>query len=123
VKNKNFMTMALLGMAAGVCFFANDLTAWQRSAMSECKQDANDCKEDAGDSKQAQDKCMRKSKRCEGNASGSDESSFANELSAYSKSTFMKFTTDQKKQAMDAADNNKMTPDEAVAKVGGGCGC
>ncbi len=46
-----------------------------------------------------------------------DASSFESSLSHYSAAKYRSFTPEQKKKAMDLADNNKMSPDDAVDKV------
>ncbi len=84
--------------------------------MDDCKQEAKECTKNP-------DRCQRDSDKCKHNAADRDVSSFASELSPYSHVLFSKFNMDQKKQAMDAADKNKMPPDDAVAKVAGMCGC
>jgi hypothetical protein len=78
---------ALMSLAAGLQ--AGEETAWQRKTMDSVKQE------------------MAKS----------DESSFTSRLSAYSYQQYLRLTPEQKKQAMDFADNNKMSPDEAVLRV------
>jgi hypothetical protein len=44
-------------------------------------------------------------------------SDFESELSAFGYKEYMKLSPEQKKRAMDYADNNKMSPDAAVMRV------
>jgi hypothetical protein len=112
----NVVKIVFLSMVAGACCLTNGLTAWQRSAMSDCKEDAKECTK-------SPDRCQRENEKCKHNANDKDLSSFSSELSTYSSMLFSRFTMDQKKQAMDNADKNKMSPDDAVGKVAGACGC
>ncbi len=109
---KHFMKIALLGLVAGSWPFINDLGAWQRKAMDECKQDAKECTKNP-------DRCHRDSDKCKSNVFDNDAYSFALELTDYDKGLFSKFTMDQKKLAMDLADRNKMSPGDAVSKIAG----
>ncbi len=121
--NKKLMNMAL-GLGACVCLFSGELSAWERSAMSDCKQDESDCKKEAkgctddkGTCKKQAEQCKKDAEACKKSAQISDETSFMNALSPYSKSQFQKFSPDQKKKAMDMADGAKISPDDAVTKV------
>ena len=68
------------------------------------------CKEEAKE-------CQEKASSCEKNAEARDIASFQQNLSPYSLSLFTRFSPKDKKKTMDLADNNNMTPDEAVAKM------
>jgi hypothetical protein len=46
-----------------------------------------------------------------------DAGTFENSLSPYAMGKYRTFNADQKKKAMDYADNNKMSPDDAVERV------
>ncbi|HSW87003.1 MAG TPA: hypothetical protein VLG49_05850 [Rhabdochlamydiaceae bacterium] len=89
MKKTILMATTFMSVAAGISLQAGEETAWQRKTMETAKQE------------------MAKS----------DESSFASRLSAYSYQQYLRLTPEQKKQAMDFADNNKMSPDDAVARV------
>lgn len=101
MRNRKFTTLALLGMTAGVCLYANEVKAEGKCSAGTC-QTAEQCqKETAKDT----------------------ESSFAGSLSANSQDLFQKFTADQKKQAISLTDGNKMSADDAVAQVDNECRC
>jgi len=91
MKNKKIIALALFAVTAGTSLFAGDQTAWERKTVEKAKREAQ--KEDA--------------------------STFVSSLSPFHYKQFQSFTPEQKKLAMDYADGNKMTPDEAVSKVGG----
>lgn len=86
---KNFAKLALLGVAASACLCAEDQVAWEKKTIDQCKKEA----------------------------SSKDESSFEGALTPHAKRQYRDLTDVQRKKAMDYADKNKMTPDEAVAKV------
>lgn len=115
-----------VGIAAAL-FFAQDLSAWERTAKKECKQEYQDCKSEA-DSKCATDPnkckkmkedCERKYHVCKKNAEKRDEESFQGQLSPSAFSKYQGFSNQQKIKAMDHADHNKMSPNDAVEKVAG----
>lgn len=95
MKRKNLMTLALLGITSLVSFSAqaDQETAWSRSAKDEQKQER------------------------------ADEKSFAARLSPLNNTRFWNMTPDQRKSAMDMADQNKMSPDEAVDKASRSAQC
>jgi hypothetical protein len=85
--------IALTLITAGTSLFAdtqaNQETAWERKTMDRCKKE------------------MMKE----------DEATFSSSLSPFAKKQYQGFTPEQRKKAMDYADSNKMSPDDAVAKV------
>jgi hypothetical protein len=100
MKQKQLIALALFGMVAGASLFAdqavqenqtNHETAWERKSMDKCKRE------------------MQKN----------DESTFSAALSPYAKKQYQGFSSDQRRKAMDYADHNNMSPDDAVAKVAG----
>jgi hypothetical protein len=91
MKKRSFTSLVLAGVAASAVLYANDPVAWE---------------------KKTPDKCVKESGKA-------DESSFASSLSPYTYGMYKDFTPDQKKRAMDFADHNKMSPDDAVMKVAG----
>jgi hypothetical protein len=122
---KSKLTMAFGSLIAASCLFTNGLSAWERTAMDECKQEMNDCKDDAsqctGDRamcKRQAEQCKKDYEMCKKEVDQTDAASFANALSIpYYKTQFTQFSDSQRKRAMDYADGNKMKPDDAVAKV------
>ncbi len=93
-------SLILFSIAALTC---SDLAAWQRQSKIDCQNKKKACE-------QAVDNCEKQiSKR--------DESNFAASLNSVNRAKFYKFTPEQKKRAMNAADNNRMTPNEAVSKI------
>jgi hypothetical protein len=121
--NSKLITLALLGITTGV-LYSGELMAWQRTAKKECTQDYKDCQKDADkctksdkSCKRQSDSCKRDKESCMKDVERDDMDEFREELSDLSLSQFEKFTPDQKKKAMDYADNNKMKPDDAVQKV------
>lgn len=91
---RNFMMVALLGVTAGASLSANDQN-----------QSPNNQNNVAW-----QKKTLDETRK-------DDESSFASQLSPYTHNYWRSFSPDQKKRAMDMADKNKMSPDDAVEKV------
>lgn len=87
--NKQKLLMAAALIASAFTLQAGEETAWSRKNPDSCKQDM--------------------AKR--------DVTSFESKLSPYSAKQWENFTADQKHAAMDYADANKMSPDEAVDKV------
>lgn len=85
------MLVCLMGLmtTAALSLQAGEETAWQRRTQEQCKKDA-----------------MK-----------DDGATFAGSLSPYAYKQYKNFSEAQKKKAMDYADNNKMSPDDAVAKV------
>jgi hypothetical protein len=124
---KKFTSLALLGAVASMCLYTTGLSAWERTAMKDCKEDNDVCKKDVDKCKKdgssncqkVETKCKDKLEKCKKDADKKDQGSFAASLSAFSKTQFQNFSEDQKKKAMDMADDNEMNPDDAVAKVAG----
>ncbi len=109
-------TRYFFGSVIALCLSTSGLMAWQRSAMNDCKIDKKSCTADSAT-------CKAQLKECEQKAPDKDEASFVFALSSYANSLFQKFSAEQKKQAMDFADGNKMAPDDAVLKASGQCQC
>ena len=95
---RNFMMVALLGVTAGASLNAAD--------QNQVSQNAPNGQNNLAWQRKSADE-MRKD----------DESSFAGQLSPYTYNYWRDFNPDQRKKAMDLADKNKMSPDDAVAKV------
>ncbi len=70
----------------------------------------------AGEEVSWQKKTAEQSRR---EAAKEDHESFISVLSPHGRQLFREFNADQKKKAMDYADNGKMSPDSAVSKVAG----
>lgn len=81
----------VIGLATGASFSINagEETAWARKGTQDCQQTL--AEENMGD--------------------------FESQLSAFGYKEYMKFSPEQKKKAMDYADNNQMSPDGAVMRV------
>jgi len=114
-------------VAIGAMFSCASLSAWQRAAQEDCQkshkqcmQNVENCKDSGSSSDQCakmEDMCKQNMKECKANIEKKDLASFEAALSSYSRTTFAKFSNDQKKKAMDYADKNTMSPDDAVTKV------
>lgn len=122
--SKKLIAVSMLSLVAGVCFYGNHLSAWERHAMNDCKHSEKDCKSESkkcnkkdGSCKEMSATCKEDYNECKADAKGDDMSSFKYHLSPYSKSLFENFTPKQREKAMDLADKNKMSPDDAVMKV------
>lgn len=123
MKNVKFVNLAVVA-AAGFCLCASHLSAWERTAMSNCKKNEQECKKDAkkctdepASCKQQKEKCKMHMEGCKKDAATADTNSFAAALSNSQRSQFNKMSMDQKKQVMDWSDGNKMNPDDAVVKM------
>ncbi len=103
------VALTLLALSAGFCLSTNEV-AWQREAMSDCKKEEKGCTDSAAS-------CKKEAEECKRDAHKTDEGSFYHKLSPVYRSMFKNFNAKQKVQAMDMADKNKMSPDDAVAKV------
>lgn len=84
-------------------FLTTALSAWQSKPIDYTK-----CRKDG-----------KSDQRCEKENRDDNISTFSSELSTSSFPVFNDFTADQKDRAMRYADNNNMSPDDAVAKVAG----
>lgn len=113
---RQILNKAFLGIAAIACFYTFDVSAWERTASSNCKKATKNCQKSA-------DQCKKDNDKCQQHVHSKDMSSFESELTPYAKSIFTQFSDDRKTKAMDYADKNKMSPDDAVAKVAGTCMC
>jgi hypothetical protein len=98
---KTIAKCALLSFALGMCFQITELAAWERKPV-----DYDRCRSD-GISPQ----------RCEKQTEDDNMHDFEVLLRTNSLKVFNDFLPAQKKQAMDYADHNQMSPDDAVAKV------
>ncbi len=101
---KSFAKLAVLGLAAGICLFTSELSAWQSKPVNYPK-----CRKDG-----------KTDMRCDKENREDNLYTFGAELSTQSFKVFNDFTPEQKDQAMSYADGNKMSPDKAVAKVSAG---
>ena len=93
--------LTALAVASGICLFASDLMAWQSKPIN-----YNKCKKDG-----------KTDQRCEKENTEDNLYTFGAELSTDSFKYFNNFTPEEKQQAMSLADGNKMSPDEAVARI------
>ncbi len=109
MRNKS-MTLALSGLVAGLCLSAGELSAWQRSAMDDCKKEMEGCNK-------SHDKCKKDMEHCKKHVDKHDASSFERQLNSHNQNRFVQFSQEQKNKAMDMADKNKMDPNKAVDKV------
>ena len=118
-------TVIFFGATLATCLFTNGLHAWQRTAMEDCKKKDATCmkdadkKTDAAAKAKAKEECKRNMEMCKKNANASDEDSFSSALSQNSRKQYMTMDSSQRTKAMDYADGNKMSPDDAVMKVMG----
>jgi len=124
MKNNKFKTVALTGIIAGFVLCTNGLSAWQKSAMNDCKKEMDDCKNEASQCtddratcKKQAEQCKKDFEDCKKNVDQADAASFSAALTPYYGTQFQQFTADQRKKAMNYADGNKMSPDDAVSKV------
>jgi hypothetical protein len=104
MSSKKFPTnigLTLMSLASGVCMFTADLNGWERQAI-----DYDRCK-NQGDSEGT----------CKKRDAEINEQNFANLLRADALLLFQGFSPEDKQRAMDYADGNKMSPNDAVAKV------
>lgn len=99
---KKITALTLLTLAAGISFDA-ELSAWERKPM-----DTALCKEEG--------KTMR---RCIKENTEDNENTFGALLSTQGFKVFNDFSQAEKTRALDYADNNRMDPNDAVAKVRG----
>ena len=88
---KKNVTFSLLALSLGLLVNVNagEETAWAKRSTQDTQAEVN------------------KENKC----------NFESQLSHYSYMEYMKFNPMQKKKAMDYADNNKMSPDNAVMRV------
>ena len=115
--------LVLLVVTVGILSWSL-LNAWERSAFKlcnkneqECLKNARLCSEGYSECKQREQLCIENVKQCLETSLKNDEISFSTLLNTYYFDKFEKFNSDQKQKAMDYADNNKMTPNDAVAEV------
>lgn len=136
MKVKKWMSLGALSLATGVFLPSVELNAWQKATRDDCTQqtdrDSENCRNqqakcmknpnNSAQCKKDFDKCQMESKnratRCETTLQQQDDKTFASSLNYTNKKKYQNFTPDQKKTAMDYADNNNMSPDDAVTKVG-----
>lgn len=107
---KKYVSLGLTGIAAAACLLTGELSAWQRTAMDECKKDVDNCTKGT-------EKCKKELEKCKKEAPNKDQESFSRALNKYNQHMFKDLKMDQQKKAMDYADNNAMSPDDAVSKV------
>lgn len=103
------VAFTMLALSASFCISTNEV-AWERKAMSDCKKEEKSCTDSPSS-------CKKEAEECKQDAHKTDEGSFYHKLSPVYRSMFKGFNAKQKVQAMDMADKNKMSPDDAVAKV------
>ncbi len=99
MKIKNFAKLTILAIAS-----TSMLTAWESKPVDYPK-----CRKDG-----------KSDQRCQKENREDNLYTFGAELSTDSFTVFNDFTADQKDKAMRLADGNKMSPDDAVAKVQAG---
>jgi hypothetical protein len=104
MKTKNFTKLAILTLASTACLSTSELSAWESKPVNYSK-----CRKDG-----------KSDERCQKENREDNLYTFGAELSTDSFTTFNDFTDDQKNKAMSLADGNKMSPDDAVAKVQAG---
>jgi hypothetical protein len=105
MKNFKSILSIVVGLSALGCL------SWQRSgAVDVCKRNKDACTKSA-------DMCQADYDACMDNALKEDEETFLSDVQPESEDLYDDFTSQQRKQAMDYADGNKMSPDEAIAKV------
>lgn len=93
---------AILTFAAlTVSGFAGEEIAWSRKPV-----DYNRCQKEG-----------KSYSRCEKENADENQRSFESQLNLQSRKMYNEFSSDHKKMAMDYADNNRMPPNDAVAKV------
>jgi hypothetical protein len=118
MNRKQILVLTLLGTLSFSSIAS--LYAWQRSAESNCLKEEQECRQEIDDSEggiEERTECNRDFDECSENIKNADEASFMEELSKTRLSQFQNMTDKQKKEAMDYADNNSMTPGEAVDRV------
>ncbi len=98
---KKIVNLGLLSCMLVFCFHITDLNAWARKPV-----DYNKCDADG-----------ISSMRCEKQAEEDNQHVFETLLSTNAFTIYNDFLPEQKTQAMDFADNNRMSPDAAVARV------
>jgi hypothetical protein len=89
MKNKKIIALALLVASLGTSAYAGEQVAWEKKNPEQYKKEV---------AKQ-------------------NESSFVASLSPYYAQQYKKMTPEEKRKAMEYADNNKMSPDAAIDKV------
>jgi hypothetical protein len=117
MKNVKHIKVFFLCVLTGICLYSNGISAWERTAKENCKKDEKSCEKKAKDKNGDTSKCEKQMDQCKKEAPKTDEDSFASSLSHHSRSQFRNFTPEQKRKAMDYADKNRMSPEDAVAKV------
>jgi hypothetical protein len=101
MKSKKIFALALLGITTGVCVYGGDEIVWQKKEM-----DADRCKQQG-----------KTTQRCQKENADDNKYSFESNLSPDVYKVYENFTPDEKTMAMNYADNNRMDPNDAVAKV------
>jgi hypothetical protein len=94
-------TFALAGLTAVFCLGDSSLEAWTRKPM-----DTNRCTQEGKDLR-----------RCKKENTEDNSTAFASLLSPEAFKYYNDFSPQEKQQAMDYADNNAMSPNDAVFKV------
>jgi hypothetical protein len=110
---KKILSLCLLCMTLGVCTCAS---AWERTALDDCKKAAKTCKKTAN-------QCKQENQLCQKRAQANDLASFEATLSPAAKSQFAQLPRLRQIKAMNYADHSNMPPDAAVAKALKGCNC
>lgn len=101
MKNKKMIAWTILSITTSFSLFAAEEVAWQRKQV-----DTSRCKRDG--------KTMQ---RCQEEVAEDNKYNFESELSPDVYKVYEDFTDDQKNTAMDYADRNRMTPNDAVRRV------
>ncbi len=105
-----------LCILAIVYFFNVEVCAWERTAQKNCQRDYKSCRKTENQCQSDYDRCMQ-------NVAETDMAFFQHALTPQVKAVFLKLSDDRKKQAMDLADQNKMSPNDAVAEIASQCIC
>ncbi len=102
--DKKLTKLMLTATSAAILFSANDLDAWQKKPIdyARCKQDG------------------KNERRCKKENLEDNLHDFGTYLSTDAFKVFNDFSPREKQRAMEYADNDKMSPDEAVDMVSGG---
>lgn len=118
--------MSICGLITGCILSSSALDAWERTAEQDCTANEKSCRRNADiqcdqgspeDCDEMKDACEKKRKECQARADKKDEESFQSELNPRTFSKYQGFSSEQKIKAMDYADKNRMSPNDAVDKV------
>ncbi len=105
MKKQNRSTILFAISALCLCL------SWKRSDEALlCEKNKKECKLKGSDCENLYEQCLI-------DAARTDEDSFVSHLSNKATVIYNKFTPEEKQQAMDFADNDRMPPEDAVSKV------